>query len=54
MKRMETADSIRAYFVFFGFLYILIYHDPAQGGHGIVWLSLLGLLQGIFYVSVGR
>jgi hypothetical protein len=53
MERIETADSVQAYFVFFGMLYILMYHDPTQGGRGIVWLPLLGLLQGIFYLSVG-
>ncbi len=53
MARFETANSVQAYFLFFGLLYILMYHDPSQGGHGIVWLSLLGLLQGIFYVAVG-
>jgi len=53
MERIETAGSVQAYFVFFGLLYILMYQDPTQGGHEIVWLSLLGLLQGIFYLSVG-
>jgi len=53
MERIETVGSVQAYFVFFGLLYLLMYHDPTQGGHGIVWLSLLGLFQGIFYLSVG-
>ena len=53
MERIETAGSVRVYFLFFGLLYILIYHDPTQGEQGTFWLSLLGLLQGIFYVSVG-
>ena len=53
LERTETVSTVRAYFMFFGLIYILMYHDPAGERHGISWLSLAGLLQGIVYVSVG-
>ena len=52
IERIETVNTVRAYFLFFGLIYILMY-PPALEEHGIYWFSLLGLLQGIAYVSVG-
>jgi hypothetical protein len=49
----ETAVTIRAYFLFFGIMDILVHHDLTREGRGIPWLSLIGLLLGIAYVLVG-
>ena len=48
----ETTITVRAYFLFFGFMDILEHHDLSRDGHGIPWLSLIGLLLGISYVAV--
>lgn len=50
---METIRSVRAYFLFFGLIDILMYYGPIRDVHEVTWLSLIGLVRGIVYISVG-
>lgn len=50
---METTATIRAFFVFFGFLDAFVHYAELAEGHEIAWISLLGLFRGISYLCVG-
>ena len=50
---METTRSVRAYFLFFGLIDILMYYGQIRDVHEITWISLMGLVRGIVYVCVG-
>lgn len=50
---METTRSIRAYFLFFGFIDILMGYGTIQGDHEMPWIPLVGLFLGIWYLCIG-
>jgi hypothetical protein len=50
---METAGTIRAYFVFFGLFDAFVHYAELRAGHEVAWISLIGLLRGISYLCVG-
>ena len=50
---METTDTIRAYFLFFGLIDTFMHYVTLQEGQDFAWISLLGLLRGISYLCVG-
>ena len=50
---METTRTIRAFFVFIGFLEGFVHYSNLVDGHEVAWISLLGLLKGIAYLCVG-
>jgi len=50
---METTVTIRAYFLFFGLIDVLVHYGEIREGHEMVWLSLIGLLLGTLYLCVG-
>jgi hypothetical protein len=50
---METTSTIRAYFLFFGCIDVLMHYGAIREGHEAVWISLIGLTRGILYLCVG-
>lgn len=50
---METTRSVRAYFLFFGLIDILMHSGSMRGVHEATLLSLMGLVRGIVYICVG-
>lgn len=50
---METTGTVRAYFLFFGLIGVLMHYSSIREAQEISWLPLIGLFLGISYVCVG-